>query len=89
MVRSNPVPVIVPATTICDPVETDQVWLASNRTKTGAPSDNVPALTVKPVPPMASVPEPANEIVVPAKPVPALTVPPAMYAMVPVDKVIE
>ena len=78
----------MPATTICDPVETDQVWLASNLTKTVVPKDNVPALTVKPVPPMASVPEPANEIVVPAKPVPALTVPPAMEAIVPVDKLI-
>ena len=86
MVRSNPVPVIVPATTICDPVETDQVWLASSFTKTGAPIANVPALTVKPVPPTASVPEPANEMVVPAKPVPALIVPPAIEAMVPVDK---
>ena len=88
MVRSNPVPLIVPATSICDPAETDQVWLVPIFTKTELANESVPALTVKPVPPMASVPEPANEIVVPARPVPALTVPPAIDAMVPVDKVI-
>ena len=79
----------MPATSICDPAETDQVWLASNFTKTELAKESVPALTVKPVPPMASVPEPANETVVPAKPEPALTVPPAMDAMVPVDRVME
>ena len=54
----------------------------------------MPALTVRPVPPpvppMASVPEPRNEMVVPAtEPEPVLTVPPNMEAMVPLDKVME